>query len=58
MTPTQIRNGTVLGLTICGIYAWVWATWEDPMARRMVMGLGCFLLAWVYAQLTKPRERE
>ena len=52
MTPTQIRNGVILGLTLWGVILLVWATWEDPTAARMISALGCFLLARVYAQVT------
>lgn len=55
MTPSQIRNATILSLTLCGVILLAWTTTrEDPMAGRMVAGLGCFLLARVYAEITRP----
>jgi len=58
MTPTRIRNGVVLALTLLGVVLIVVATREDPQGSLTIAGLGCFLLAGVYAQLTKPRGRE
>lgn len=47
-----IRNAVVLSLTLTGILLLVVVEAE----RRLgVLGLGCFLLAWVYAVLTRDR---
>lgn len=58
MTPTLIRNGMILGLVWLGVVLWVVATWEDRMAALMIAGLGCWLLAYVYAQVTLPKGRD
>ena len=55
MTPTFIRNAVVLALTLLGVVLWVIASREDPMAATLMAGAGCWALAYVYAQLTKPR---
>lgn len=58
MTPTGIRNSVILGLTLAGILFQLIGMREDPMAVTMGAGLACFLLAVVYAQLTKPKGRD
>lgn len=52
MQPLLVRNGVILGLTLAGVILLTWGVREDPMAATMTSGLGCFLLAWVYAQVT------
>jgi hypothetical protein len=53
-----IRNSVVLGLTLGGITFILIGMREDRMALEMASGLGCFFLAWVYAQLNPPRGRD
>lgn len=45
-------------LTWIGVAWVVGAVSEDLMAKRMVLGLGCFLLAWVYWRVTEPPRRD
>lgn len=52
----QLRAGVTLSLTFLGIVFLVAAT-ASVAEARLIMGLGCFLLAAVYAQITKPRIR-
>lgn len=50
-----LRNGTILALTTCGVLGVVLAASEDRQAGWILAGLGCFLLAYVYAQITRVR---
>lgn len=49
-----MRNGTILSLILTGNLLLIWAVSEDPPAARLVAAAGCFLLAYVYAQITRP----
>lgn len=53
MTSPDLRNGVILGLTTLGVILLAAAVREDPMAATEIVGAGCFLLAWVYAQVTR-----
>jgi heme O synthase-like polyprenyltransferase len=48
-----IRNAVILGLTLLGGGILVWGMWEDPPAARLTAAGVCFLVATVYAQVTK-----
>ena len=50
----QLRRGVVLGLTLIGILLLTWAVSEDRGAAKVVGACGCWVLAVVYAQLTRP----
>lgn len=52
----RLRRGVILGLTVFGVLLLTWAVSEDPMAGKMVGAVGCWLLAYVYAQVTEPPE--
>lgn len=54
MSPTRIRNAVILGLTLTGVILLIWGMGEDPMARRILSAGGCWVVAWVYAQLNPP----
>lgn len=49
------RNGSILLLTFSGVIWLVVACHEDSQAAQIVAGLGFFLLAYVYAQITRIR---
>jgi hypothetical protein len=53
-----LRNVVILGLTLLGILLLTLATPEIPdrLDKRVVVGVGCFLLAYVSATLTSPRR--
>lgn len=48
-----LRNGVILGLTLGGAILLTLAVAEDRMAAEMVAAAGVWLVAWVYAQVTK-----
>lgn len=50
-----LRNTVILWLTLTGSLLLVEAAWRDPMSAKLVAAGSCFLLAYVYAQLTRPR---
>lgn len=53
MTSPDLRNGVILGLTTLGVILLAAAAREDPMAATEIVGVGCFVLATVYAQVTR-----
>jgi hypothetical protein len=47
------RNVVILSLTLLGGLILIWSVSEDPPAARLVGAGVCFLLAGVYAQVTR-----
>jgi hypothetical protein len=48
----QLRAGVILTLTLIGILLLAVDT-TDKVSRRQILGGGCFLLAGVYAAVTR-----
>ena len=52
----QLRNGVILSLTLIGILLLALAISPQEAGVRIgALGVGSFLLAYVYAELTRPR---
>jgi uncharacterized membrane protein YfcA len=52
----QLRAGVILTLTALGILCLILST-ANKTEARLVSAFGWFLLAVVYAQVTRPRRR-
>lgn len=50
----RMRNGVILSLTTLAGILLTWAVAEDPPAAKLVGAAATYLLAYVYAQVTKP----
>jgi len=48
-----MRNAVILWLTLTGVVLLAFATSADRRVSEAVASGGCWLLAWVYAQLTR-----
>jgi hypothetical protein len=47
------RNAVILTLTLLGVILWIVTIREDHEAVMWSAALGCWLLAYVYAQVTR-----
>jgi len=52
MPTAEARNAVILLLTLLGVIYVVAAVHEDPTVRRLTIGAGAFLLAYVFARVT------
>lgn len=51
-----IRRLVVLALTLLGCILGILVVREDPRAELSLSSAACFLLAYVYAEMTRPKE--
>lgn len=56
--PFPVRTAVILTWLLVGCGFCMSAVAQDHNALRMAAGLSAFLFAYVYAQLTKPRNRD